>query len=192
MIKRLGFFKGALVALAMVGVVFPQARLLADQKSPTQPIVRVVAENSTLDVRLGQGGTFTGRAVDHNGNPIQGAKVVLRQGKRDVGHCETDENGRFAVANLKSGVHLVSSGATEGIYRLWSEKTAPPAAKTQGVLVLGENGARGQYGCCCDDGSDMLLCAGLLVAGVAVAALVIAIIANNKSDDDPAPAPHSP
>jgi hypothetical protein len=169
----------------MVGVVFPQTRILAEQKLPAKPSVKILSENTTLDVSLGKAGTFSGRTVDHTGAPVEGAKVVLKQGKSVVGESVTDQNGRFAVQNLKSGVYQVSSGATEGTYRFWSEQTAPPSAKSQGLLVLGENGARGQYGCCCDDGSGMWLCAaGVVLAGVAIAALVIAITANNKSDSD--------
>lgn len=182
MSKGFALIKSAAVALAMVGVVFPQTRILAEQSIPAKPSVKILSENTTLDVSLGKTGTFTGRTVDHTGAPVEGAKVVLKQGKTVVGETETDENGRFAVSNLKSGLYQVSSGATEGNYRLWNEKAAPPSAKAQGLLVLGENGARGQYGCCCDDGSGMWLCAaGLAVAGVAVAALVIAISANNKN-----------
>ena len=188
MSKGFAFIKSAAVALAMVGVVFPQTRILAEQKLPSKPSVKILSENTTLDVSLGKTGTFSGRTVDHTGAPVEGAKVLLKQGKSVVAETVTDENGRFTVPSVKSGLYQVSSGATEGTYRLWSEQAAPPSAKAQGLLVLGENGARGQYGCCCDDGSGMWLCAaGLAVAGIAIAGLVIAINANNKSDNDPAP-----
>ena len=188
MSKGFAFIKSASVALAMVGIVFPQTRILAEQKLSPAPAVKIIQENSVLDVSLGKSDTFNGRTVDHTGAPVKGAKVILKQGKAEVGQSLTDSEGRFAVQNLKSGVYQVSCGATEGTYRLWSQQSAPPAAKTQGLLVLGENGARGQYGCCCDDGSGVwLCCAGALLAGIAVAALVIAITANNKSDNDPAP-----
>ena len=188
MSKGFAFIKSAAVALAMVGIVFPQTRILAEQKPSSAPEVKVVAENSILDVSLGKSGAFNGRTVDHTGAPVKGAKVVLKQGKAEVGQSVTDGEGRFAVQNLKSGVYQVSCGATEGTYRLWAQQSAPPAAKSQGLLVLGENGARGQYGACCDDGSGMMLCAaGAIIAGIAIAALVIAINANNKSDNDQAP-----
>ena len=185
MSKGFAFIKSAAVALAMVGVVFPQTRILAEQKRPANPSVKIVAENTVLDVSLGQSGTFNGRTVDHAGVPVKGAKVVLKQGKTEIGQSVTDSEGRFAVQNLKSGVYQVSCGATEGSYRLWSQKSAPPAANAQGLLVLGENGVRGQCGSCCDDGTGIWLCAGgVLLAGVAVAALVIAITANNKSSSN--------
>ena len=195
MSKGLAFIKSAAVALAMVGVVFPQSRILAEQKLPANPSVKILAESTVLDVSLGQTGAFNGRTVDHTGAPVKGAKVVLKQGKTEVGQSVTDSEGRFAVQNLKTGVYQVSCGATEGTYRLWSQQSAPPASKTQGLLVLGENGARGQYGCCCDDGSGMWLCtAGVVLAGVAIAALVIAITANNKSSSSTTIVvpPHSP
>lgn len=182
MSKGFAFIKSAAVALAMVGVAFPQTRILAEQNLPTKSSVKILSQNTTLDVSLGKSGTFSGRTVDHTGAPVEGATVVLKQGKTIVGETVTDENGRFALSSVKSGVYQVSSGETEGTYRLWNEKAAPPSAKSQGLLVLGENGARGQYGCCCDDGSGVWLCAGALaVAGIAIAALVIAIEANSKN-----------
>jgi hypothetical protein len=191
--KGLAFLKSALVALAMVGIVFPQARILAaEQKSPAKPNVKVLAAHSILDVSLGQGGAFTGRAIDHSGTPIVGAKVVVKQGKTEVGQSVTDAQGNFAVQNLKSGVYQVSSGSTEGSYRLWSQQGAPPSAKAHGLLVLGQDGARGQCGECgaCDSilGGTLGAVVLVAVAGVAIAALVIALHAEHVAKD----AFHSP
>ena len=182
------FLKCAAVVLAAVGVVFPQTRVLAEQQVPARATVKIVAENTTLDVTLGQGNVFHGRTVDHNGVPAEGAVVVVKQGIRVIGESVTDSDGRFAVQGLKSGVYQVSCGATHGSYRFWTEKSAPPSSRTQGLLVLGENGTRGQCGNCCDDGSGVWLCAAaVIVAGIAIAALVIALNNNNNDNDSPAP-----
>ena len=185
------FLKCAAVVLAATGVVFPQTRVLAEQRVPARSAVKIVAENATLDVTLGEGNVFKGRAVDHNGVPAEGAVVVVKQGTKVVGESVTDGEGRFAVESMKSGVFQVSCGATHGSYRFWTEKTAPPSSRSQGLLVLGENGTRGQCGNCCDDGSGIWLCAAaVIVAGIAIAALVIAL--NNNNDDNDNPAPVSP
>ena len=185
------FLKCAAVVLAATGVVFPQTRVLAEQRVPARPAVKIVAENATLDVTLGEGNVFKGRAVDHNGVPAEGAVVVVKQGTKVVGESVTDGEGRFAIESMKSGVFQVSCGATHGSYRFWTEKTAPPSSRSQGLLVLGENGTRGQCGNCCDDGSGIWLCAAaVIVAGIAIAALVIAL--NNNNDDNDNPAPVSP
>ena len=130
MFKKFGFIKSALVALAMVGVVFPQTLILADQQAPT-PKIKVVDANATLDVTLAKDGTFNGRAVDHSGNPVEGAKVVIKRGKTEVGQIVTDEKGNFTLASMKTGTYSVSSGATSGTYRFWSEKAAPPSSRPQ-------------------------------------------------------------
>lgn len=191
MSNGLAFLKCAAVALATTGVVFPQTRVLAEQHAPAKSVVKIVPQNATLDVTLGQGNVFNGRAVDHAGAPAQGVSVVVKQGTTIIGQAVTDSEGRFAVDNVKSGVYQVSCGATYGSYRFWTEKSAPPSSRSQGLLVLGENGARGQCGNCCDDGSGIWLCAaGVIVAGIAIAALVIAL--NNNNNDNDNPAPHSP
>lgn len=187
MSKGLTFLKGALVALAMVGVVFPQTQLMAGEQKVQAKNVKVLAANSVLDVSLGKDGTFSGRTVDHNGNAVEGAKVVLKQGKTEVGSTTTDKNGNFSVKSLKTGVYQVSSGNTEGSYRLWSEKSAPPSAKTHGLLVMGENGARGQIGA--TDGSGIIMVAiGAAAIALGIVAIVIADDARNTANN----AFHSP
>lgn len=189
MSKGLAFLKSAVVALAMVGILFPQTRILADQKLPAKPMVKVVAANSILDIKLDKAGNFTGRTVSQTGAPIEGATVVLMQGKTEVAHSVTDKNGQFVAANLTSGVYQVKTGSTEGAYRLWSEQTAPPSAKPYGLLVVGQNGERGQCGCY-DDCGGMLLVGALAAAalGVGIATLIVANQAKNSADD----AFHSP
>ena len=190
MSKGLAFVKSAAVALAMVGIVLPQARVMAEQKQPVKTSVKVVPANTVFDVSLGQGGVFSGRAVDHTGIAVAGAKVVVKQGKTEVGHAVTDETGNFAVQNVKSGVYTVNSGTTEGSYRLWSEQTAPPSAKAHGLVVLGENGARGQCGSCdsiMGPGMGMILLGGAAVA-LGIAALIIALDAHHDAKN----AFHSP
>lgn len=187
MSKGLALVKSAAVALAMVGIVFPQTRILADQKNPAKPAIKTVAANSVLDVSLGKDGTFNGRAVSQNGTPVEGAEVVVKQGNVEVAHSVTDKNGQFAMNNLKAGAYQVKSGNTEGTFRLWTEQTAPPSAKPHGLLVLGENGARGQIGCFDDCGGCMLCAAiGAATLGVAIATLIISNDAKKAADNNAA------
>lgn len=184
MSKGLSFLKSASVALAMVGIVFPQTRILAEQKTPVKPVIKTVAANSILDISLGKDGTFKGRAVTANGNPVEGATVVLKQANAEVAHSVTDQNGQFTMNDLKSGVYQVKAGNTEGSYRLWSETTAPPTAKPYGLVVLGDKGARGQVGCY-DDCGTICLCGvlGAVAIGLGIAALIVAENAQRKADN---------
>ncbi len=182
--KSLKFIRGAVVALAALGVVCPQlTAVAAGPKAAAKPIVRTVAANSVLDIGLTQGGTFTGRVVDQTGAALEGAEVVVKQGKTEVTRTITDKQGTFVATNMKGGVYTIASGATEGTYRVWSEQTAPPSAKDQALLVLGQNGARGQAGSM--DLNTVLL---VTTLGVATGALVMATLAHEDIHE----IPHSP
>lgn len=168
--KLMKFVQGAMVALAAVGVVCPQLPVMAAGQKAT---VKTVAANTILDIGLAQGGTLTGRVVDQSGVALEGAEVVVKQGKTEVTRTITDKQGTFVAKDLKGGVYTVASGSTEGTYRTWSEKTAPPAAHDQALLVVGKNGARGQCGSCDSGGfggfggvGSILLVGGLIAGGV--------------------------
>ena len=175
--KLMKFVQGAMVALAAVGVVCPQLPVLA---AGQKTAAKSVAANTVFDIGLAQGGTFTGRVVDHTGAAVEGAEVVVKQGKTEVSRTITDKQGSFVAKNMKSGVYTVASGSTEGTYRTWSEKTAPPSSREQALLVMGQNGVRGQSGCCDCGGGGMLLAG---VAALAVTALIVGIVAIDKAND---------
>lgn len=156
------FVKGAAVCLAMLGIVTPHAPALADSASSARPAVKLQKGNSLPDVSLTSGGTMSGRVVDHTGKPLEGAQVSLRQNKKEITTTVTNKEGIYSFKNLKNGVYEVSSGNTDGIFRVWSENTAPPSAKGHALLVMGENGARGQFGCC--DPTLVILTAGVIAA----------------------------
>jgi hypothetical protein len=168
----LRLLQGAAVALATLGFVVPSPKLFAaDSKAPAKK----VQKSQIPDVSLASGGVFSGRVVDHAGTPLEGAEVVVKQGKDEVARTVTDKNGLFTAKNMKGGVYQVSSGNTDGVFRLWTEKTAPPVAKGQALLVMGENGARGQFGAI--DPTIVLLTVGV------IAAVVLSAIAVDKIND---------
>lgn len=183
--NRLNWIRGAAVALAALGTVIPKGPVLAAEPiMGSRPQVRTV-DSKVLDIALSAGGTFTGRVVDHTGLAIEGAEVVVRQGHTEVARSITDRTGTFAVSNLKSGSYTFSSGATTGTYRVWSEKSAPPSANVQGLLIRGENGARGQFAAV-DGAGNLLICT------IALAALGVAIATLVEVEDLKGKIPHSP
>lgn len=192
MVKVTAFWKKSLIAMTLVGLAIPQSTIQAgQQKVMLNRSVKQLADNSTLDIQLSQGGTFSGRVVDHAGVAVKSAPVVIKQGRTTVLETVTNDRGEFSAANLKNGTYQISSGSTSGAFRVWSEKTAPPSAKPQGLLVMGENGARGQVGAM--DGTTMLL-TGLAVGGLAtgITGIVIANDAKKKADDALSKVPSSP
>ena len=181
------FMKGMAASFATLGLMFPQARLLADAPAPKAPVSKSTQVNRIPDLLLTSGGKMTGRVVDHSGKVIEGANVVLKQGNKEIAQTVTNSEGIYSFKNLKGGVYQVGSGNTDGVFRVWSEKTAPPTAKEHALLVMGENGARGQFGSV--DPTLVLLTAGVITAVVLSA---IAVSDLNSLKEDVSKIPHSP
>ena len=172
--------RGVAVVLAALGIVLPISAVQAadsSQKS-NRPAVATIA----ADVSQSAKGLFAGRVVDHTGAVVENADVVVCQGTTEVSRSRTDKEGMFSVKGLKPGTYQVSSGATEGCFRIWNEKSAPPSARKNALIVLGQDGARGQYANCdvCEPGCwygfrslDPTIC--LLTAGVAAAVVLSAL-----------------
>ena len=181
--KCFSLVRGAAVALAALGMMIPNAPAMA---AGPQRITMKTVDAKVFDIALSQGATFKGRVVDHTGAAVEGAAVTVKQNSKEVAHSITDKEGTFTVSNMKNGVYTVASGATEGTYRVWNEKAAPPSAKEQGLLVLGQNGARGNFGCCDPCGGQWL------VAGIATAGLIVGIITLVRVNDAIDKIPTSP
>jgi hypothetical protein len=173
--QKFSLFRASIAALTTLGLMLSCPQVQAAPQT-ARPLVVQTTDAKILDIGLKTSGTFQGRVVDHTGTPVANAAVVIRQGEKTVAKVQTDAQGRFAVAGLKGGVYEVASGKTVGMYRVWQESAAPPAAKEQALLVLGQNGERGQFG--------SLGGGTLLLAAVVVAALIVGIIALSDDDDE--------
>lgn len=160
--------KGLAIALACVGMILPANVQAGSKPAATAP------SRAIQDVALKAGGTFTGQVVDDQGQGLDGAVVAVRQGDRSVAETVTNQDGYFSVTNLKGGVYQVTAGQGEGVYRLWTEKAAPPSAKSKVMLVSGsQNVVRGQF-----DDTGMWV-----VGGIAVGAMVVNLINMRKLND---------
>ena len=174
------------VTLALLGIVVDGPAMAASKGAPQK--IKIVPVGTIFDVSLTSNGSCAGRVVDQSGVPVK---------------------GQYIVPNLRSGVYTVGTGSSRGTYRLWSEKTAPPSAKANCLLVVSKNGARGQCcntsdpcgnscdpcgntydscgtscdpcGVCNSDGSGWLLPA---VGIISAAALVVGIVALAKDDNN--------
>lgn len=171
--KLTNLVKGAVVTLAALGMVMPQGQVHAASAFKSVKTV----EASVADVALSNG-TFVGRVVDHTGTPLASKEVVVRQGSKELAKVKTDSNGTFQVTSLKSGVYQVTSGATTGAFRVWTESAAPRTAGEQAVLVMGENGTRGQFGAA---GGGTLIIAAAVITSVIISGITLNKI-NNTQD----------
>ena len=180
----LKFVRGAAVLLGTVGTVLPMSAIQAADAH--REVNRSSAAVIAADVSTLSDGSFAGRIVDHTGAVVEQANVVIRQGNKEVARCRTDKDGMFSAKDLKPGVYQVSSGTTEGMFRVWNDRAAPPSAHKNALIVLGHDGARGQYASCdeCSPGGwggfrslDPTIL--LLTAGI-IAAVVLSALALEK------------
>lgn len=184
--KITNLVKGAVVTLAALGMVMPQAQVEAATGLKGVKAVKTV-EVSSVDIALSNG-ALVGRVVDHTGAAMASKEVVVRQGKNEVAKVQTDKSGTFTVSNLKGGLYEVSSGATTGSFRVWTESAAPQSSAEMALLVMGENGVRGgsgSFGGFMGDGT--LLLTGAVIATVIISAIALGKINNLQDDVDNIP-----
>lgn len=168
------WLKRSLVAGTTAGLLLSAPQVQATQQTSSPWQVKVT-DAKVFDLALKEAGTLRGRVVDANGTPQVDKEVLIKQAGQVVQRTQTNAQGVFEVHGLRSGLYEVSSGQTVGTYRLWQPEVAPPSAMEQALLVIGENGTRGQFGAM---GGGLLL-----LGGVAVASLVISIISLSRIED---------
>jgi hypothetical protein len=171
------FVKGAAICLATLGTTVPQSKLLAADGPVVSRPANTQRATAIPNIVLTEGSKLSGRVVDHTGKPLEGAQVTIKQNKKEVATAVTDKAGIYSFTNLKPGMYNIGSGNTDGMFRVWDDRTAPPSAKEHALIIMGENGARGQLGCC-----DPTLI--LLTAGV-IAAVILSAITLDKVDKLP-------
>ena len=183
---RLRNWQGAAVVLACWGLLVPQTSVLADASAAVKP---AVIQKAT-DVALTANGMLVGAAFLPNGKHLDGATVVISQGDQEIVRTNTNTNGTFAVAQMKTGSYQIAIGNKAAPIRVWNAQAAPPKAKTKAILVVGEV-VRGQdeYYEYCPDGNcppggmmglDFIT---LLTVGAATTAAVVTIINLNKLNE---------
>ncbi len=129
------------------------------------------------DVSLSVGGRLQGAVVDVQGIPIAGAPVVVRQKGRAIVRTTSDAAGRFRFRGLRGGVHQIVAAHGSGLYRLWTQRTAPPSSGN-GVLIITKGDVlRGQIPLRDFLTSDKVLFGGVVLGAVAIPVVVY----NNRS-----------
>jgi len=160
--------KTMLVGLAAVGLCLPQAVLAA----PTDAELDATA----VDVALMDGGMLIGRVVDPQGVSLKNVPVSLRQQGREVFTTRTDQQGRFFIDGLRSGVYEIATENGGGLYRLWAAATAPPTSGRGVLIVSGGNTVRSQGQLFGGLGS---MSSALVVTGVVATAVSVPVAINN-------------
>jgi hypothetical protein len=128
------------------------------------------------DIALGDGGVLHGRLVNLQGGSVADVPVALRAQNRQVATATTTADGSFSVKGLKSGVYHVAAAQGNGVYRLWTARTAPPAAKNA-AIVYTQHGSGGGLG--------GFITNPIVIAGVVATAVAVPVALANTSHASP-------
>ncbi|HLQ43200.1 MAG TPA: carboxypeptidase-like regulatory domain-containing protein, partial [Planctomycetaceae bacterium] len=160
--------RGAFVGIVSWGLLLQQTPTFANppaadtaatatwnetKPSEFKPAPRKAPPPAAIDVALAKNGVAFGRVLDADQKGIANARVSFRQGKDEIAQVTTDQEGRFAIQNLKGGVYLITSSSGYGLFRFWAPKSAPPAAREQVLLRSNAVIVRAQNQ---DDSGDVL------------------------------------
>lgn len=114
-----------------------------------------------------------------DGQPQVGSDVVLMKGLEIAGVTKTQADGSFAINSVTPGVYELVSEKSTSVYRVWTPRMAPPAAKDAALLVESNTIVRGQ------EWSPLRRV--LILSGIIGASGVIGgVIGYNLKDDDSA------
>lgn len=150
--SKMNLCKGFAVGAMCVGML----SAVATAAGPAQRSVSKVG-----NVKLAKGGMLIGRVLNSQGKAEAGSIVELRYQGRPIARTRTDVQGRYAIKNVRGGVHEVATANGRQVYRLWTERTAPPAARSEALFVNQNEVVRGQAGV----GPDLISLAVLGLSG---------------------------
>ena len=158
-----------LTLVCMVSVVLPPGIQAADK---TSSLVAV------RDVALAADGTLRGSLLAADGKPQANADVILCKGREVVGTAKTRVDGSFAMPQVRPGLYELASAQSVNLYRVWTARTAPPAAQATALLVQDTAIVRGQ-----EQWSPVRRA--MILGGVIVTSGVLGgVIGYNIKDDD--------
>jgi hypothetical protein len=142
--RRRKIFHCAAVGIAGLGLTMPPA-MLAAERTPTAAARQSSHLPAVSDVALRAGGLLPGRVVNAQGAPAANEFVAVQFDGRTVATAKSDTQGYFAVRGLRGGTYRVAAAGGSGIYRLWAENSAPPAARPSVLIVADSEIATDQH-----------------------------------------------
>lgn len=139
--NRMKWIRTLVLALPTLVFATSNMRLWADGPKTTSQ----KPQHPNVDVSL-TNGALAGSIIDPSGDTLKGAEVVIKQRGIEIARTVTDRNGQFTIEDVKAGVYQVSSGNTDRVFRVWSEKAAPPEAFGRALMMVGRTDGRGLSG----------------------------------------------
>ena len=99
----------------------------------------------TKDVKLDASGALRVRLVDTQGNGVKSVEVTIKSSAGIESRATTDASGQAVFADLRPGLHMIPTGTTVEVVRVWTAELAPPKAiDSVAVVVDDETIVRGQ------------------------------------------------
>jgi hypothetical protein len=163
-------------------LTFPLAntRVAAGSKNPTANHRTAPAPaTSVTDIALDDSGVLSGRFVDVDDQPIDGALVQLFDNGRPIARTTTNAKGSFEILNVSTGSYRLTCGSAAGRVRCWSPDAAPPSALTGG-LTFQDNVIRGQAGMLIPSMATSTLVTTAATASAAVGGVSVAAAVNSS------------
>lgn len=171
--------KRVVAAMLCAAICMQQAVFAAQPKFTVVEGVKVYQgiQNLVLDAN----GSLNGAIVDVNGQPVEGAIVVIGQQTEHVATVKTNERGEYSYNGLTPGVYQVASFAGLRTFRVWNAGTEPQDAVKGAIDATDSKTFRGQ---CDERGGDEGLCLRLLKSPLVWTAVIAAAIAIPLALDD--------
>jgi hypothetical protein len=142
--RRARLYYRCAVTLSMLGMLTGQFAHAAGAGTVRRAPVVEPGHARISDIGLQEGGTLRGVLLDSAGTGEEAVSVVLRRGGEVLASTKTGRSGEFAFRDVSAGVVELQTPSSQGIYRLWAPRTAPPAAEAGILLVDGQEVVRGQ------------------------------------------------
>lgn len=165
----------SLAGLACVTWLLPTQAMAAGKTEPLSTSSQKPV--AIRDVELGARGRITGQFVDVQGQPKANEVVLVQRQHSQPLQTRTDSSGRFVVDGASGGLYQIATADSVVLCRCWAEKTAPPGANRDVLIVSGDGVQRGQRPI-----GELLFSAPVLVALVIAAAIAIPIAIHNSQD----------
>jgi hypothetical protein len=168
--------RALLLAVTLLLLARPAPSVAQAPRQPVKPPI--------VDVELGPRGQWSGNIVTPQGICVSNLPVRLSNGRGPLTNFTTDQQGRFALSSLPTGVHLLQCDGTPRLYRFWKNGTAPPKAMQRSLIITQGDVVRGVQGSQIYDWmSDH---PALTYAGIAAAIVVPVVVVGSNQDSSPA------
>ena len=138
----------SLTGVACLGTLLTGSASAEDTSQQTKPELKLKSKLNKkytfLDVKLSRSGSLNGVVFNKQRQPVADALVLVRQAGKEVVRTRSGRRGEFEIKGLKNGNYHIIAGTGHGLFRVWSDKAAPPRAFKSVKIMSDKSVIRGQ------------------------------------------------